>query len=140
MQRFFSPASIAAALIALSASAGAWGAELDFDMPRLPLEPEQLSASAQPQGWTARSSSSAADVANTRTQTNLPRSDDGATPGGAMFMPFAATSQAASVDSAASARVPAPKASRGSDVSDLVLTLVAVLAGVGAVAWLLRSA
>ncbi|WP_184526603.1 hypothetical protein [Variovorax sp. Sphag1AA] len=133
MQRFLSPAAIGAALIALFGSAPTWSAESDISMAPMPSDSEQSSAPAQPQAWTPPprpASNAAKDVGQGQ--------GSAASAGGAVFMPF-------SNASASPANVPAPhgatpKASQGTDTADLVLTLVAVLAGVGAVAWLLRKA
>lgn len=122
-----------AALIALGSSAPTWSAESDISMAPMPSDSEQSSAPAQPQAWTPppRPATNAAEDAG-------PGSATAANEGGAVFTPF-------SNASASSGNVPAPhsatpKASQSTDPADLVLTLVAVLAGVGAVAWLLRKA
>jgi hypothetical protein len=141
MQRLLSPATIGAALIALCASSATWSAEVDFNALAVPPEPEQSSAPAQAQVWVPpRPSPDTANDAGTRPVPGQVRREEGADSGGAMFMPFSSASPTPSTSSAAARHGPAAKAPQGTDVADLVLTLFAVLAGVGAIAWLLRRA
>ena len=141
MKRLLSPAAIGAALIALSASLATWGAEVDFNTRAVPPEPEQSSAPGQAPAWTpAHPSSNIANDAGTGSAPNPVRREEGADAGGAMFMPFSSVSPAPSAGNAAAPHGQAREASQGTGVGDLFLTVLAVLAGVGAVAWLLRRA
>lgn len=99
-------------------------------MAPMPSDSEQSSGPAQPQAWTPPRPASSA------TKDGGPGSESNA--GGAVFMPF--SNAPVSPGNAPTPHGATPKASQGTDTADLVLTLVAVLAGVGAVAWLLRKA
>ena len=129
MQRFLSPAAIGAALITLCASTSTWSEEI-----------EQSSAPAQPPAWTSvrPSSNTGNDATQAWPAPGPGRREESADSGGALFMPFSNTP--VSTGNAPALHHAAPKASQGGDAADIALTLVAVLAGVGAVAWLLRRA
>lgn len=145
MQRLFSPAAIGAALVAVCASSAAWSAEVDFNTLAVPPEPEQSSAPAQvwtlPNGANAANAANDANDASTGSAPSPVRREEGVESGGAMFMPFSSASTTPPPSgNAAAPHGQASKASQGSDGADVFLTLFALLAGVGALAWLVRRA
>jgi hypothetical protein len=143
MHRFNCPPLLCAALLALCASTGAFAAEMDFNALGVPAE-SQSSAPAQLPVWAPGPSSSSENVEKAEkaeSAENMPKPqqrEQAADPGGAVFIPFAESARAPAVSAAPHVK-PAPT-SRGLDVPGLALTLVAVLGGVAALAWLLRRA
>ncbi|SCK25640.1 hypothetical protein VAR608DRAFT_2071 [Variovorax sp. HW608] len=142
MQRLLSTAALGAALIALCASSATWSAEVDFNTLAVAPEPEQSSAPAQAQAWVSPHplSNTANDAGSGPVPPDPVRREEGAESGGAMFTPFSSAAPTPSTRSAAARHGPAAEAPQGTGAADLVLTLLAVLAGVGAIAWLLRRA
>ncbi|MDM0078466.1 hypothetical protein QTH90_28945 [Variovorax sp. J2P1-59] len=135
MHRTHCSTRIGLTLLALSASTWVNGAELDFNLLEVPAE-TQSSGPAQPQAWTPmRPSPSSPDA---QTLPKPQQREEAAGPGSAVLTPFAESSRAPSGSAAPHDKAAA--ASRGLDVPDLVLTAVAILAGVAALAWLLRRA
>ncbi|MBO9513111.1 MAG: hypothetical protein J7549_03260 [Variovorax sp.] len=131
MQRLHCPTAIGAALIALCVSTGSRGAEIDLDTISMPPEPgQQAAAPAQPPAWTPLGGTGGAEPAP-----EPARREENAASGGAIFTPFDGPAA-----SPATPHAPLAAASQGGDAAGLALTVFAVLAGVGAIAWLLRRA